>query len=194
MRRKRFSVSHDSDTIDRKRQDGLAALHLAARMGSTSTVQILIESGASLDVVTDDQGETALFYAVRGANASLVKCLVEAMSETTRSIVNKQGLSARDLCENLFSDSVDEQKEDEEEEEEDDEEEEEKKEEDESEVSIVLRTMREFCKTDSEKEKFRLQEEQRKKEEWAARLITRTIKRNFAMKKADKRRRERNAS
>ena len=45
----------DSDTIDRKRQDGLAALHLAARMGSTSTVQILIESGASLDVVTDDQ-------------------------------------------------------------------------------------------------------------------------------------------
>ena len=182
----------DSDTIDRKRKDGLAALHLAARMGSTSTVQILIESGASLDVVTDDQGESALFYAVRGANASLVKCLVEAMSETTRSIVNKQGLSARDLCENLFSDSVDEQKGEDEEEE--DEEEEEKKEEDESEVSIVLRTMREFCKTDSEKEKMQLQEEQRKKEEWAARLITRAIKRNFAMKKADKRRRERNAN
>ena len=58
----------------------------------------------------------------------------------------------------------------------------------------MLRTMREYCKTDSEKEKFRLQEEQRKKEEWAARLITRAIKRNFAMKKADKRRRERNAS
>jgi hypothetical protein len=164
-------------------------------MGSTSAVRTLIESDASLDVLSERDGETALFYAVRGANASLVKCLVECMSEKTRAIVNNKGLSARDLCENLFSEIVeDEKKNDDEKHNFEEKEEEEKMEDDskeESEVSVVLRTIREFCKTEEEKEQIRLEEEQRKKEEWAARLITRLVKKNAAMKAADRRRRER---
>ena len=126
--------------------------------------------------MTDTEGETALFYAVRGANASLVRCLVQAMSETTRAIVNKQGLSARDLCEHLFSE-VDERKGEEEEEEEQDDEEKEK---DESEVSVVLRTMREFCKTDLENNKFDCKKSSERKE--AAFNFGEFTKRNSAMK------------
>jgi len=55
---------------------GVSALHLAAEVGDLESIRELIQHGAWVNV-KDHQGESPLFYAVRGEQIEVIKALVE---------------------------------------------------------------------------------------------------------------------
>lgn len=65
--------------VDAADESGTTALHLAASNGHATTVALLLEHGASVDIrVAEDQDFTALHYAVIGRHAQVVDLLVAA--------------------------------------------------------------------------------------------------------------------
>ena len=72
--------------INHQSPSGLTALHYAAAEGSYECVELLIDSGAEVDVV-DSQGCSALDFAVRGGHFDCASHLIRAGAEIKK-IVN----------------------------------------------------------------------------------------------------------
>jgi len=83
-------------------EEGATPLHLASELGNTALIETLVdEGGASVNAV-DNEGETALFYALRGQHVGVVRKLSEyGIDVHTR---NSDGESALDFC-NSFGDT-----------------------------------------------------------------------------------------
>jgi len=71
-------------------------LHIAAEMGDLGVVEILILDGGAFVNVTDDVGETPLFYALRGQNLEVVKKLVEHKANLFAR--NEEGETPLEFC------------------------------------------------------------------------------------------------
>jgi len=78
---------------------GTCPLHLAAQFGDEETVNILISYGASVHV-RDNEGETAIFYAIRGPHISMVTKLVEE-HKVDLLARNEDGETAAEYCKAL---------------------------------------------------------------------------------------------
>jgi ankyrin repeat protein len=72
----RYFIQSGAD-VARRDSAGATALHLAAESGDVEMMGILVELGGSGVNVLDDDGETALFYAVRGGQIDAAKKLVD---------------------------------------------------------------------------------------------------------------------
>jgi len=70
----KFLLQMGSDP-NRPTLQGVTPLHLAAELGDPDLCDILVRHGAVVDA-RDDQGETPLFYALRGQHEEVVKLLV----------------------------------------------------------------------------------------------------------------------
>lgn len=79
MQKGEIDINHQSPS-------GLTALHYAAAEGSYECVQLLIDSGAEVELV-DSQGCSALDFAVRGGHFDCASFLIKAGAEIKK-IVN----------------------------------------------------------------------------------------------------------
>lgn len=79
MQKEEIDINHQSPS-------GLTALHYAAAEGSYECVQLLIDSGAEVELV-DSQGCSALDFAVRGGHFDCASFLIKAGAEIKK-IVN----------------------------------------------------------------------------------------------------------
>ncbi|XP_068701082.1 protein phosphatase 1 regulatory subunit 16A-like [Montipora foliosa] len=70
-------MAKDEVDINHQSASGLTALHYASAEGSYECVQILLESGAEVELV-DSQGCTALDFAVRGGHFDCASYLIRA--------------------------------------------------------------------------------------------------------------------
>lgn len=64
-----------ADTLDKK---GVPLLSLAARQGNKALIKLLLEAGASVNMQSEDRGNTALMDAVAGGYQEVCKLLLEA--------------------------------------------------------------------------------------------------------------------
>eukprot|EP00057_Strongylocentrotus_purpuratus_P018141 XP_011672615.1 PREDICTED: E3 ubiquitin-protein ligase MIB1-like [Strongylocentrotus purpuratus] len=63
---------------------GKTALHKAAAQGHLEVVQALLESGAEIDITTDDGGNTPLIYSVEGDEPAITKYLIGKGADINR--------------------------------------------------------------------------------------------------------------
>lgn len=83
-------------------ESGVSPLHVAAELGNVALIDALIEQGgASLNAV-DGEGETALFYALRGQHDAAARKLIDHGIDFNAK--NSDGESASDFC-NSFGDT-----------------------------------------------------------------------------------------
>ena len=82
-------------TLDSVSSDGDMPLHIAAFRGDRHAVEVLLESGAKVDVL-GGMGCTPLYNAVMSGNASVVKLLIE--SGANPEIESELGYSPRSLA------------------------------------------------------------------------------------------------
>lgn len=78
-----FFVRTDPASINRRNYGGASALHLAARQGNFAIAEILVKSGAKVDIA-DNEGWTPLMRAASNANAQIVKLLIDAGADATK--------------------------------------------------------------------------------------------------------------
>lgn len=78
-----------ADTRDKK---GVPLLCLAAREGNRAVAEQLLENGASIDLQSEDRGNSALMDAVAGAHAGLAEILIAAGAAVD--LTSKDGQSA----------------------------------------------------------------------------------------------------
>jgi len=77
-------------------EDGTTPLHLASELGILSLIETLVEEGGASVNAIDNEGETALFYALRGQHVGVVRKLTElGIDVHTR---NSDGESAIEFC------------------------------------------------------------------------------------------------
>lgn len=77
-------------------EDGATPLHLACGIGNASLIETLVEEGGASVNAVDHEGETALFYALRGQHVNVVRKLEElGVDINTR---NSDGESALEFC------------------------------------------------------------------------------------------------
>jgi ankyrin repeat protein len=74
-----------------RRSDGVTQLHVAAQMGFTEVVQVLVENGAGVDVVSEPGGFTPLLSAVAAEHLEVVKELLRLGASV--SAVDRAGLT-----------------------------------------------------------------------------------------------------
>jgi len=84
-----LAAGFSPDTKDKK---GVPLLSICARNGSLNTLKLLLDSGAQVNLVSEDRGSTALFDGAMKKHAPLVKALIEAGADTN--IRDKDGQSA----------------------------------------------------------------------------------------------------
>jgi len=76
--------------------NNVTPLHLASEIGDASLVETLIQDGGAFVNVTDDVGETPIFYALRGHHSDVVKKLVDCKANLfTR---NEEGETPLEFC------------------------------------------------------------------------------------------------
>jgi len=84
-----LAAGFSPDTKDKK---GIHLLGLCARNGRLKTLELLLRSGAQVNLVSGDRGSTALFDSALGRHTELVKALIEAGADTN--IKDKEGQTA----------------------------------------------------------------------------------------------------
>jgi len=94
----RYFLEHGANP-DVGDENGTCPLHLAAQIGDDDTLQLLISYGASVHV-RDNEGENAIFYAIRGPHISVVTKLVEEHKVDLLSR-NEDGETAAEYCKAL---------------------------------------------------------------------------------------------
>lgn len=83
-------------------ESGVSPLHLAAELGNVTLIEALIEEGGANVNAVDNEGETALFYALRGQHDAAVRKLLDLGIDFNAR--NSDGESASDFC-NSFGDT-----------------------------------------------------------------------------------------
>eukprot|EP01127_Copromyxa_protea_P022866 TRINITY_DN841_c0_g1_i1.p1 TRINITY_DN841_c0_g1~~TRINITY_DN841_c0_g1_i1.p1 ORF type:complete len:296 (-),score=49.51 TRINITY_DN841_c0_g1_i1:30-917(-) len=83
-------------------EQGVSPLHVAAELGNVALIDTLIEEGGASVNVVDHEGETALFYALRGQHDGAVRKLLEHGIDFHAR--NSDGESASDFC-NSYGDT-----------------------------------------------------------------------------------------
>lgn len=78
-------MQKDDIDINHQSPSGLTALHYAAAEGSYECMQLLLDSGAEVELV-DSQGCSALDFAVRGGHFDCASCLIKAGAEIKKII------------------------------------------------------------------------------------------------------------
>jgi hypothetical protein len=63
---------------DSKDKKGIPLLCISARNGHVNTLEVLLRSGAQVDIIADDRGSTALIDSAMGRHKDAVKTLIEA--------------------------------------------------------------------------------------------------------------------
>jgi len=77
---------------DTKDKHGIPLIGLSARNGHLKTLELLLRSGAKVNLISEDRGSTALFDGAIGKHTELVKALIEAGADTN--IKDKEGQTA----------------------------------------------------------------------------------------------------
>jgi len=77
---------------DVKDKKGVSMLGIAARNGHLKTMELLLRSGAQVNLVSEDRGSTALFDAAMGKHEDMVKTLIDAGADAN--IQSKEGQTA----------------------------------------------------------------------------------------------------
>jgi ankyrin repeat protein len=75
---------------DSKDKKGVPLLALSARNGHLKPLELLLRSGAQVNLTAEDRGSTALFDATMGRHIDLVKALIEAGADTNIQSKDKQ--------------------------------------------------------------------------------------------------------
>ena len=65
-------------SVNRCRVNGLSPLMLAARRGNSNIAKVLLQHGANVDAVCDDEGSSALLYASVRGHKDIVRALIDA--------------------------------------------------------------------------------------------------------------------
>jgi len=94
----RYFLEHGANP-DVGDENGTCPLHLAAQIGDEETLNILVTYGASVHV-RDNEGENAIFYAIRGPHISMVSKLVEEYKVDLLAR-NEDGETAAEYCKSL---------------------------------------------------------------------------------------------
>jgi len=76
--------------------NNVTPLHIASEIGDSALVESLIQEGGAFVNVTDDVGETPLFYALRGHHSDVVKKLVDFKANLFTK--NDEGESPLEFC------------------------------------------------------------------------------------------------
>ncbi|WP_309681567.1 ankyrin repeat domain-containing protein, partial [Polaromonas sp.] len=84
-------------------QDGVAALHAAARSGNLAQLQRLLAQGAPLNA-PDDSGKTALMLAVINGHAAMVQRLLALGANPA--LTDRDGLTALQHARRLGRDQI----------------------------------------------------------------------------------------
>jgi hypothetical protein len=84
-----MAAGFSPDTKDKK---GIPLLNISARNGHLKTLELLLRSGAQVNLIADDRGSTALFEGTMGRDKEMVKTLIEAGADAN--IRSKDGQSA----------------------------------------------------------------------------------------------------
>lgn len=82
--------------VDSGDVNNVTPLHIAAEMGDVVLVETLLVDGGAFVNVTDDVGETPLFYALRNQNPEVVKKLVEHKANLFTK--NEEGETPLEFC------------------------------------------------------------------------------------------------
>jgi len=77
-------------------QSGITPLHVASELGIVPLIEALVEEGGANVNAVDEEGENALFYALRGQHEGAVRKLVEYGIDVSAG--NSDGESASDFC------------------------------------------------------------------------------------------------
>jgi hypothetical protein len=84
-----LAAGFSPDTKDKK---GVPLLNISARNGHIKTLELLLRSGAQVNMIAEDRGSTALFEGTMKRHKEMVKTLIEAGADTN--IRSKSGQSA----------------------------------------------------------------------------------------------------
>jgi len=84
-----FAAGFSPDTKDKK---GIPLVCIAARNGHLNTLNLLLRSGAQVNLIAEDRGSNALFDAALIRNKDIVKILIEAGADVN--IQSKDGQTA----------------------------------------------------------------------------------------------------
>jgi len=84
-----LAAGFSPDTKDKK---GIPLLCICARNGNLETLELLLHSGAQVNLTADDRGSSAVFDAAIGKHVDLLKALIEAGADTN--IQSKEGQTA----------------------------------------------------------------------------------------------------
>jgi len=84
-----FAAGFSPDTKDKK---GIPLVCIAARNGDLDTLQLLLRSGAQVNLIAEDRGSNALFDSALERNKDIVKALIEAGADLN--IQSKDGQTA----------------------------------------------------------------------------------------------------
>jgi len=82
--------------VDSCDNNNVTPLHIAAEIGDVLLVEILLVYGGAFVNITDDVGETPLFYALRGRNQEVIKKLVEYKANLFAK--NEEGETPLEFC------------------------------------------------------------------------------------------------
>jgi len=94
----RYFLEHGANP-DVGDENGTCPIHLAAEIGDEDALSLLVSSGASAHV-RDNEGESAIFYAIRGPHLCIITKLVEEYKVDILSR-NEDGENAAEYCESL---------------------------------------------------------------------------------------------
>ncbi|GBU28778.1 ankyrin domain-containing protein [Treponema sp. R8-4-B8] len=84
-----LAAGFSPDTKDKK---GVPLISIAARNGQLNTLELLLKSGAQVNLIAEDRGSTALFDSALEKNKDMVKILIEAGADVN--IQSKDGQTA----------------------------------------------------------------------------------------------------
>lgn len=95
------SVGAQVDSYD---VNNVTPLHLAAELGDLALVESLVIDGGAFVNVTDDVGETPLFYALRGQHAEVIKKLIDLKANLFSK--NDEGETPLEFCLSIRDDRM----------------------------------------------------------------------------------------
>jgi len=84
-----FAAGFSPDTKDKK---GVPLISIAARNGHLNTLELLLSSGAQVNLIAEDRGSTALFDSALEKNKDMIKILIGAGADVN--IQSKDGQTA----------------------------------------------------------------------------------------------------
>ena len=84
-----FAAGFSPDTKNKK---GVPLISIAARNGHLNTLELLLRSGAQVNLIDEDRGSTALFDSALEKNKEMIKVLIEAGADVN--IQSKDGQTA----------------------------------------------------------------------------------------------------